>query len=228
MLKLIIKESKPQDYQTGIAFLNQYNKKLLARGHNITNLKYLGSGYNGHAYQMTNGRVFKLTYDETEAMASRVVMGEGTTYIVNVYDVFKFSKSAAFGIVMEKLEESDQEEKAFWDTMADLDIINNATSDFNGPVRWKDLYPLIKKDLSDPNVMSAEEAKLYLANMQKYNLPEMINELYKYGIIFEDFHGDNIMKRKGVSVIIDLGYSEVQKAKEMPVIEMKNKPLVAR
>jgi hypothetical protein len=228
MLKITIKESMSVDYKRGAAFLQKYANKLLARGHDVKNLKYLGSGLNGHAFEMANGKVFKLTYDTTEADASRVIMGKKTTHIANIYDVFKFSKSDAYGIVMERLDQPSKEEKAFWDAMSDLDIIHNAIFEFSGPTQWEKLFPLIKKQLLDPAVMSAGEAKVFLRDIQKYNLPQMIDELYNYGIVFNDFHGDNIMKRGITSVIIDLGYSEIQNSEDIEVVEKKNNSLVAK
>lgn len=230
MIKIIIKESV-QSPNNGIAFLKKRAKSLAARGHDISSLRVLGSGLHGHAYEMPNGRVFKLTDDVLEAQASRVIMGKKTTYIVNIYDVFKFKGTNLFGIVQEKLSRLDSQEKAFWNEMSDLGVISIALAG-TGIAPWSKIEPELNDVLSDnapeeENLgLTPKEKKNIVAKLKKYNFPNMVDELYKYGIEYDDFHGENIMKRGKTSVIIDLGYSRVKNPEEIQMIEKKNNPTV--
>jgi hypothetical protein len=225
MVKIIIKESIGKGPNDGVDFLNKKAKKIAARGHDVKGLKFLGAGLHGYAYEMSNGRVFKLTDDVSEAMASRVIMGKKTTYIANIYDVFKFKGTDMFGIVQEKLTPPSSQEKTFWDEMSDLNVVHLALIDGFGP--WSQVSQQIKDTISDAapedeNLhLTPTERKNILINLKKYNFPQMIDELYKFGIKFDDFHGENIMKRGNTSVIIDLGYSEVQNPEDVQVIENK-------
>ena len=230
MIKIIIKESLGKGPNDGVDFLNKKAKKLAARGHDIRGLKFLGAGLHGYAYEMSNGRVFKLTDDIAEARASRVIMGKKTNYIVNIYDVFKFKGTDLFGIVQEKLQPIDSQEKGFWDEMSDLGVISMALID--GLVPWSQMLLQIQDVISgdapeEENLgLTPKEQRNILANLKKYNFPQMIDELHEYGIKFDDFHGGNIMKRGKTSVIIDLGYSEVQKPEDIQVVEKKSDELV--
>jgi len=79
------------------------SNKLAAMGYNIE--KKLGSGHYGNAFLLDNGRVLKVTRDDTEAKSANIVKNKHNLYnIYKVYRVFKFkSISKLYFIEQERL-----------------------------------------------------------------------------------------------------------------------------
>ena len=94
--------------------LEKYADKLHAKGIQVTG-EELGTGTMGTAFMLTNGKVLKMTYDESEAKASALIMQHPAEHLVKIFDVFKFPTSVGnkfvFGVVKEKLEELSRSEK---------------------------------------------------------------------------------------------------------------------
>jgi len=66
---------------------------------------YMGSGLFGHAHDIGNNRVLKITKDKTEAMNSQKIIGKNLNHVANIYDVKRFSRDNQeyYTIVLEKL-----------------------------------------------------------------------------------------------------------------------------
>jgi hypothetical protein len=222
-IKIIIKEAakkteklpyNPDKYPLDEPY---FRNKLKALGYDPTRAKVLGEGTQGTAFLLKNGKVLKITEDQTEAKASAIIAGKMTNNLVRVERVFLFGKTGLYGIVMENLEPLSGLEEDFWDNFRDLfeDIDPGKT------IKWKELQSLIYYKLQDDGY-EEDEIYGYLDEAEENNLPQIINELYKYGIVFWDYHGKNLMKRGNQTVLIDLGYSNINKNPKIPILE-KNK-----
>ncbi len=187
---------------------------MKALGYDPTRAKVLGEGTQGTAFLLKNGKVLKITEDQTEAKASAIIAGKMTNNLVRVERVFLFGKTGLYGIVMENLEPLSGLEEDFWDNFRDLfeDIDPGKT------IKWKELESLIYYKLQDDGY-EEDEIYGYLDEAEENNLPQIINELYKYGIVFWDYHGKNLMKRGNQTVLIDLGYSNINKNPKIPILE---------
>lgn len=222
MIKIIIKEAKKTVKNTKIVksdieeLIESYAEKLLAAGYDTSNKKFLGKGTKGEAYLLNNGKVLKVTLDPTEAKASASIAGEKTEYIARIEKVFLFGKTGYSGIIMEDLDKISNEEMNFWNELTDTGFLRDIITDSKP---WSEVEPQLRKRWIEE--WDANTVEQFFQNANKYNFPKMVDELYKYKIVFYDFHGDNIMKRGNQSVVIDLGYSTVDKKVPIPVIEKK-------
>ena len=216
MFKIIIKEST--DLYSGLNdsddILNKYALKLKKIGYDVQGRKYLGGGTMGDAFLLSSGKVLKVTEDSSEAKSSAIIAGKETTYLARIEKVFKFGTTGQFGIVMENLNNISKEEMAFWDELSDTHFLKDILT---SPKPWKKVEPELKRRWIEE--WDKKTVNQFLNNCKKYGFPQMLDELYKYGITFDDFHGENIMKRGKLSVVIDLGYSKQTKEPKIPVLE---------
>lgn len=79
-------------------------------------LKLLGSGQDGSAFDMGGEKVLKLTVDLPEAKAANGLLGKKYKHIATMYDVFKFPQlilgsKAVYGIVEDKLTPLDDAQR---------------------------------------------------------------------------------------------------------------------
>lgn len=119
------------------AILQKYSQQLLNSKWkiNVGALHRLGSGQEGIAYDIGNGKVLKVTADAREARTSAKLINRNLQHVVRVFDVFVFGKeeapqksfdqrttkepgkpgqATAYGIVTEKLTPlTDAEQKEF-------------------------------------------------------------------------------------------------------------------
>lgn len=218
MIKVIIKETKSTSKLEEV--LMKYKDKLLQYGYDISNRKTLGKGTMGIAYLINDNKVLKLTTDESEANSSTVIMGQPTKHLARIEKVFKLGNTGFYIIIMENLQQISQEEMDFWNMLSDSYILDKLM--IGKPKSWRELKPKLADAWDNYARDNEDELQLqdFLNKARQYNFPEMIDELAKYGILFYDFHGENIMKRGNDSVIIDLGYSKA-KQKDVLVIEKK-------
>ena len=70
----------------------------------------------------------------------------------------------------------------------------------------------------DPNRIS-RQVKYIDQTLRKFKLPEMMKDLRSLGIMFSDYHEDNVMKRGSEYVVNDLGRSEGGLAQNIPDLE---------
>lgn len=91
--------------------LNEESKSLpkILSKMGVKNHGNLGSGNFGHAYDIGNGRVLKITKDKTEAINSSRLMNKKNTNIADIYDVKQFVENGEtrYVIILEKLKLSD-------------------------------------------------------------------------------------------------------------------------
>ncbi len=97
------------------------------KGLNLSNMKKLGSGKEGVAFDIGGQQVLKVTTDKLEAISSNVVKekGKNSPNIVKIFDVFRFAKTPGtsepiYGIVQEKLVPLDEKDAYQFDILASI------------------------------------------------------------------------------------------------------------
>lgn len=161
-----------------------------------TDSDFLGGGAHASAFDLHDGRVFKITNDVTDAAASAYFLKNPVKHVVKVFDAFEFPKAPGswytyYGIVVEKLFELDADEEQHL-SKAGMYMDNVRGQSWN-EVR-ANLEALHKQDI----------VELFRA----YGLDQMVDEFAAAGFNTEDFHSGNVMKRAdGTMVLSDLGYS---------------------
>lgn len=75
----------------------------------LKDLKYLGSGLNGYAFQVNDNKVLKITKDKSEAVNSHKILKKKLNHIANIYEIYKFNfeSNEYFVIILEKLDTSN-------------------------------------------------------------------------------------------------------------------------
>jgi len=222
-----------------------YKDKLAKRGIEIKGMPlHLGTGTKGSAFDIGDGKVLKITADFTEAQASLKLKGVKSDHIAHIYDVFAFPKSKMgerFGIVLEKLTGIPGAKTPAYNSTGEGGMLNQAFTDSlfwqakskTDGGDWNTTFGLMKSMLSRDikNVGSEASAKMQkrfydsIETLKKYDVPQMVDEVAKNGISYEDYHAANIMKRQnGKYVIMDLGYSSTDGGQEPEVLEATNEP----
>jgi cytidyltransferase-like protein len=205
------------------AVLKSTRKALLKKNIDIDKLKELGEGSKGIAYDIGDGRVLKVTTDETEARASMHILNKNTEYVCRIFDVFRFKELDLFGIIQEKLEKlTGNEKKELEFAMEDqIMLVGRAWKYEERAIRYKiEDYAYEAEEKGHEVSPKAAELDKALIIAKKYNVPEMVDEVRSNGIIFKDYHSGNIMKRGNRYVLIDLGYS-VSPATHVPTLESR-------
>ena len=172
---------------------NRFNSKKII----WNKMKYLGYGSYGIAYQINRNMVMKITKDKSEIHAMTIVMKNPNKYIVKVYDTFmiKIGTHIRYIIVQELLDKSCKTWGLF----------------------IKKIYS--NDEFITPNFLNAfkKHNNEYYLNIKNYNKVKWIKSLSLYfeknNIFFKDLHSNNIMRRKNVHVLIDLGLSKSPKQK---------------
>lgn len=62
--------------------------------------EYIGSGTNGHAYRLSDGRVLKQTTDRSEAVNSKKLIGHSVEHLANIYNVYKLRENENIYIII--------------------------------------------------------------------------------------------------------------------------------
>jgi len=179
-------------------------------------IKYLGGGSNGFAYDIGDGKVFKISADVGEADAASKLLRENPVYIAKVYNLYKIVDTeknlSYFGIIEENIQ--DKQRAKFNDYYKIINTImpnNMSTADFLIMMKKKDfnynnLVQLAQGILNqnpDVNISSElrQEAYNYLIGLIKIK-----NELLSYGIKSNDYgNPENIGYSDGVLKYFDFG-----------------------
>jgi hypothetical protein len=76
---------------------------------NFNDLKYLGSGANGSAFQVNNDKVLKITADRSEAVNSNKIIGNNLDSIADIYGIYslKIDEKPYYVIILEELDRSN-------------------------------------------------------------------------------------------------------------------------
>lgn len=201
----------------------------------VKNIKALGSGVEGVAYDIGNNRVLKITTDKQEALASNNIKGKMLDNVVHIYDVFKLDDVSGieiFGIVEEKLLSLNSSEiRRFDEIITDLEGLfgEEKSNDILKTGDWNKLISDMKKELaleiekeSGCSISNERNKKIldkrikdYVEELEHFNMPNIMSDLKNIGIGFYDYHGHNLMKRGTKFVINDLGRSEVNQTREL-------------
>lgn len=182
----------------------------------IDQLKPMGIGTRGIAFDAGSNRIFKITRDEKEAMISSALIGNDNESLTRYYSVVQFGDTGVYGILQEKLEPlTPQEVKDINDALIktrfpvwlyksdyDFDKAKQMTKEFLAQQNQKIL------DSGDPAELRRWGTEMnYLWNLisRKYNMRSLAEALEELGIRFHDYHGGNFMRRGNTLVLIDVG-----------------------
>lgn len=205
--------------------------KLAKKGIDVNQVKKLGSGTMGVAYDIGNGKVLKITNDPREAKASGILVGKDIPNIVKIYDLWKFPNANYYGIIIEKLLPfDDNEAKQVTYLIQQLGIKSKQEADYLGIDQkyFATGFPgllaasdgsftkaqlllaklLAKRFYGQPNAeqLKNEAIQRFQALMNQYKMVDLFRSLKALGIKFFDFHGGNMGKRSdGSLVLFDLG-----------------------
>lgn len=208
--------------------LNAAHEKLLKHGVDAKNTKLLGRGSRGTAFQLKDGRTIKVTDDRREAAAMFKVKGKNLKHIVHVDEVWKFGDY--YLILQETLTPIPESAEKVFNQATDgthvRTIMANVSPDWQDLLkRMREVHNILQQRREKNGVgpgsleLADERFEQHLKVLEKFQFPGIVDDLHAMGIRFHDFHAGNIMKRGGDFVMIDLGYSDVQGAKEPPVLE---------
>ncbi len=83
---------------------NNILTKILAK-YGLNKSKYIGSGAYGHAHDIGNGKVLKITTDKSEAVNSKKIINKDLTHVAKIYSVnyFIMNDKTYYVIILEKL-----------------------------------------------------------------------------------------------------------------------------
>lgn len=197
-----LKSSKDQEHQN---VLTQNKNLLLKKGIDISKLQHLGQGAGGIAYDMGNGKVFKVTQDANEAKVSTSLKGKNVPGIAIVYDVWKFPASNMYGIVLEKVIPFER-----WPNDAVKSSVEEVVDTFH-------LKGMLQKYQGDWNKIWQEISASPFLDNDKEQLKQaldifqrIVQSLGSVGITnFFDLHLGNMGKRtSGEVVLFDIGFAQ--------------------
>ncbi len=209
-----------------LAVIAKRNSELLRqRGIDLAGAEYLGMGNNGVAFQLSSGKVLKLTTDDAEAHVASAMRGKNLKHVFKIYDVWAFpgtfSRDAkspghqVYGLVTEEgLEKPTSDECHDFDQMvAYLEQCAEA-ADVN---LEDDMRAVLQKMMASR--MAPEQKRKLLDSVKKFDLIGMMSDMRKIGVQ-ADLHSGNFMKRPdGTFVIIDIGTGGDQEDSKPPFLE---------
>jgi tRNA nucleotidyltransferase/poly(A) polymerase len=153
----------------------------------------IGFGTQGYAYRGSNGKVYKITQDSSEAFAANRIKGLNIPNVYEVYDVKRINNSM-FLIIQKWYNESDEFYVSVFESFGDW-ISGSGDEE----------YKLI--ELSEDTGVSLDDV---VETWEKIKLA--FNTLRnKHGITFSDFVPGNVMEdEQAEPIIIDLGHSSIK------------------
>jgi len=215
----IKKDSAKYKNRASVESIVRFDKALEKRvGSTLKSV--LGAGNNGVAFTTNNDRVFKLTMDTREAVASANILDKNLKNVVKIYDVFEIGEfvKPVYGIVQEKLDKLLPSEylhvinelNDFWD-----DLLNSKSKLLVAPVD-KVLEEFLKKH----QITLGDEAKKDI--MQQ--IVSGLLQLHKVGVDYKDVYANNVGLSGSTVKIFDLGLSD---APETTIPSLKERTLEA-
>lgn len=215
-----------QDYHNIDNVADHFKKELLSRGIDTEGMAPIGSGMSASVERLRDGRVLKITQDLSDAQASMKVKGRKTDHIVNVEDVFQFPGTDLFGIVTNKLIQLNSSEKAQLNNVIKKSMITNilytsSAKGWNGIINELDRIKKHLEIINSPEEFEhiINDINVGIKGVKKFQIPEMLDELEKFGIWIHDLHQNNIMKdEKNNYVLVDLGDSKTKDVKKLPIL----------
>lgn len=193
----------------------------ILRKNGLVPKRALGAGSYGMALELQDGRVMKVTTDRQEAQASHKIQGRRGVHVVNVLKAFRFPNSDVYGIVQERLQPLGPVEKHRLGVA--LRVVDHFIREIGYNVAygkgWAN-FTALAKEWSD-DVYDRSDVAAAVNTMRRFSLDRMMDEVHARGILFYDYHTENIMKRGDRYVITDLGQSTVHGAIDPLAIEQK-------
>lgn len=174
--------------------------------------EFIDAGTKGSVFLLDDGKILKLTSDESEAQSAAIVMRNPDPVVYKVWDVFEVPVGAdkLWCIVQEKLAPADRDwgefAQLFYHWHTDLmKKLNETTTETTRRV------PYINEDLVLEFVefLEKDHGGFDRWGAQIMWLDRLSTYLQKVKIKFMDLHKDNIMKRPNSDhCVIDLGYAK--------------------
>lgn len=174
----------------------------------------LGRGSFGHAYDLGNGKVLKITRDTSEALASRAIAGKNLPHVVRVESVWALKRTQIsdawtpwYAITREKLEPLAEDdnflfEEAIFKIYDDEDIDIKVSPSAAMRKKWKDLLQERLRKMKRPDGLKRCMEMLDAAT-------KGASALKTVGVDWFDLVPDNVMlDKEGVMRISDVGYSD--------------------
>jgi cytidyltransferase-like protein len=206
-----VQRDNPDDAVPATSLIKQWKKHIKARGINLDGLKFLGGGGNGSAFLTSDGKVFKITKDETEAKSSEQVAGKDLKHIAKIFQVFEFPTEKGkryFGILAQFVQPLSKEESQEIDDAnfyASLYVnkgwINLTEGEFDETVDAIESWNADNPEL----IKTVKYAQHVLKRIDAF---EMLKELESNGVTWHDLHGGNVGKIGGKYYGFDLGVSD--------------------
>jgi hypothetical protein len=208
--------------------ITKHSKFLAKKGFKITSTQFLGSGYFGGAYDIGNDIVMKITTDQTEATASKRLIGKKLDTVNEIYGVFRVPEKSMFKhyvILQAKLENMsaadgrvvDEAERILRVTYnADQRVVGSRKSFYDGLAAETDAEFKDRIDDMIHKVPDNEQHDYYTYWQFIYT---SLMELRSHNVEYCDFHKGNLMKSSGGKLkVIDLGFSQSPNA-DIDVLE---------
>ena len=191
----------------------------------------LGYGKYGFAFDLHDGRVLKITSDDSEARTSLFLLNKEHKNVAKILKIAKYKSQTVVGqyfIIMKKYKENDLDENFFDAALEELDVERASgypratTKDY-----WKipkdehELYNRLRPAL-DPNSSHSSQVTLKFVKVL-LDIRAGLEYLKKNNIVFKDAHYANIlMDDAGNYVISDLGNHSISRASEydIPLLEV--------
>lgn len=141
--------------------------------------RYLGGGSCGVAYEAVDGKVVKITSDESEYLACKELVHNGYDRFAKCYEAYKFSPSGLFVIIKEKVTPLGDIDKTALCILLDDEALNID----NVPQRWMDhihvfeelldfindmkkVYPQYEDTLNVNNIGRNSDGRLVVFDLQ--------------------------------------------------------------
>lgn len=196
-----VKPKKANDEE----IFRQFEKTLSRYDIDLGSIRFLGKGDNGAAYDVGNGKVMKITLDQTEAESAKSIVGRKFENIHEIFAVLKLGDTGKYFILQENLTQLSKAEKSKLSKLFDAVTLEDAARMSN---TWDGMIAASHKNVDEfengDQKMHAQVERAYEA-LKAFHVDKMVAQLNEAGIRFFDFHPGNVMKRGNSFVLIDLG-----------------------
>lgn len=204
-----------EDRVGSITPLVQKNLELLNRHGFAVTGNSIGTGASGTAFNLKNGKVLKVTTDDSEARASNHLKGKKLKHAAQIYDVFKFKdqhRAAGggpvptnyYGIAQEKVQPLPEPLKKNLSTALRL---SDDLLEFGWMLKSREENETYANQLAQANPDRKKEIARMLQLFDQLKIWDMLAEIKGAGVEWQDLSVGNVMMRGSDLVAIDLGVS---------------------
>jgi tRNA nucleotidyltransferase/poly(A) polymerase len=216
----LIREAEIPNVKSDSAGTQEYGQYLaneLASKLNLPQPKYLDSGSNGHAFELDENVVLKITSNISEADSAFKILRHGPpTYLATMYKIYKIidteNNLAFFAIFQENIQ--DKPKDKFEKIIDVINVIQPNGIDFVRYIKilrktagnYVQINEYIKQILSanpeaNKNETERKEAYDFLTGLVKIQ-----DELFRYGVKSDDYSNtSNLGYKDGVLKFFDIG-----------------------